>query len=437
MAGFPPLAHPMEKYTKIVERDAYAVIFAELIRKVKLGFEAKHGESRFYLYCIFQLLLGHQVEVKELATFDLVLNFGNKYHKFRAESMDFIKLNEVEVLSLQDQHRVLRLIEGKSSELTGWKGISILFASPGLDGMNDYAKVDSFTYILPAWTFEELQDYNFLLDNGFKVAEDVLISRYNKFGGIPRFIFTSTELENEEELSKAIATFSALDIISYAKNNHAVRDGNYSHRVLEMVPSLENFRAKFHLDFLSKYIAEQIVSRVTEDSIQKVSEFAIAHADDDSGCTSVPAQAAHATTASAVFGDNMGHHFERDANGTLLLSGRHQSSQKCTYYRPTSKTFGALDAFVILGNDCIGLQMTLNQNHGIKAAPLNTFLEWLKGVGIAKDLFYFAFVVPSHLVGSFKKQTIRTKTDSITKKPGASATVKQYVAALDVFVGGD
>ncbi|KAL4172628.1 hypothetical protein KRP22_007792 [Phytophthora ramorum] len=114
-----------------------------------------------------------------------------------------------------------------------------------------------------------------------------------------------------------------------------------------------------------------------------------------------------------------------------------KAPQKRAYYRPTSKTFGALGAFVMLGTYCIGLQMTLNPNHGIKVAPLNTLLEWLEGVGIAEGQFYFAFVVPSHLVGSFKKQSIRTKTDSITKKPGASATVKHFVAALDVFVGGD
>ncbi|KAJ0405491.1 hypothetical protein ATCC90586_000154 [Pythium insidiosum] len=42
--------------------------------------------------------------------------------------------------------------------------------------MNDYAKVNSFTYILPVWSLEELQDYNSLLDDRDKLAEDVLVS---------------------------------------------------------------------------------------------------------------------------------------------------------------------------------------------------------------------------------------------------------------------
>jgi len=458
VARFPPLAHPMQKYSKIVERDAYAVIFAELMRKVKLWFDAGSGanmvvtgnpgtgKSRFYLYCIFRVLSGCQAE---LATFDLVLNCNDEFHKYAAETKDFIELDAEDVRALRHQGRVLRLVEGNSSELTGCDGVSILFASPGLTGMTNYAKVDSFTYILPVWTFEELQDYNVLLDDGLKLAEDVLISRYDEFGGIPRFIFTSTEPEDGEELSKAISTFSALDIISYAKSNHPVRDGNYSHRVLKMVPTLEIFRAKFHLDFLSKYIAEQIVSRVTEESIQKVSEFAIAHADDDSGSTSVVRGKIYEMLCHRWFSL----HKQRTLQLRPLSSGgiwdifwgempteRFSSLDeikppKKWTYRPTSKTFGAVDAFVILGNDCIGLQMTLNQNHGIKVAPLNTFLEWLKGVGIAEDQFHFAFVVPSHLVGSFKKQTIRTTTNSVTKKSGATATVKQYVAPLDVLVG--
>ncbi|KAG1697168.1 hypothetical protein DVH05_017553 [Phytophthora capsici] len=67
MAGFPPLAHPKAEYRKILERNAYIVIFTELMKKAKLSFEKGAdcslvvtgnpgiGKSRFYLYCIFTL----------------------------------------------------------------------------------------------------------------------------------------------------------------------------------------------------------------------------------------------------------------------------------------------------------------------------------------------------------------------------------------------
>ncbi|KAL4102559.1 hypothetical protein PRIC1_006304 [Phytophthora ramorum] len=227
------------------------------------------GKSRFYLYCIFQLLHRHQGEVQELSSFELVVNFGSRFHTFCCDVDGFIELNEVDVRGLSAQLSVIRLIEGKSSQLTGWKGVSILFASHGLPNMNDYAKSQSYPRILPVWSLDELQDYNSLLSDESKLSDDVLMSRYDKFG-IPRFIFSTTELENDEELNQAINTFGALDIISYAKSNRAVRDGNYSHRILEMVPSREDFRAEFYLDFLSKFIAEIIVLKVSEESLQKV-----------------------------------------------------------------------------------------------------------------------------------------------------------------------
>jgi hypothetical protein len=88
------------------------------------------------------------------------------YHKNDASTSEFIQLNEAEARSLSQQQGVLRLLEGKSSQLTGWKGVSILFASLGLVGMNKYAKVESFTYIVPVWSLDELQYYNRLLDGG-------------------------------------------------------------------------------------------------------------------------------------------------------------------------------------------------------------------------------------------------------------------------------
>jgi hypothetical protein len=62
-----------------------------------------------------------------------------------------------------------------------------------------------------------------------------------------------------------------------------------------------------------------------------------------------------------------------------------------TYYQPKSKIFGAVDAFILDGDNkrCYGLQMTLNLNHGIKALPLKNFVLWLDSIGIAKKNFSF------------------------------------------------
>jgi predicted ATPase with chaperone activity len=76
--------------------------------KVKLSFEAKSGanmlvtgnpgtgKSRFYLYCIFHLL-GHQEEVKELTSFDLVLNSKDFFYIYEAESSEFMELSTEQI----------------------------------------------------------------------------------------------------------------------------------------------------------------------------------------------------------------------------------------------------------------------------------------------------------------------------------------------------
>lgn len=76
--------------------------------------------------------------------------------------------------------------------------------------------------------------------------------------------------------------------------------------------------------------------------------------------------------------------------------------------------------------------MTLNRDHGIAGTPLNKFLLWLKGVNIRN--FYFGFVVPSEIAKGYRRQPIRTKAGEVSKRPGASANVEQFVVALDVFL---
>ncbi|GMF23435.1 unnamed protein product [Phytophthora lilii] len=195
------------------------------------------GKSRFYLYFILQLILRHQAEVQELDSFELVLNFQDRFHSYNYQDKMFTELNQADIRVLSDTKRVLRLIEGKSSELVGWSGVSILFASPGLDGVNGYEKNRSYTYIVPAWTLAELEDYNSLLTSKLHVPDNILISRYFKFGGIPRFIFTSTELEDNQKLSVAIASFNALEVIAYTKSKKPAIDKDYNNHVLRMVPT--------------------------------------------------------------------------------------------------------------------------------------------------------------------------------------------------------
>ena len=62
---------------------------------------------------------------------------------------------------------------------------------------------------------------------------------------------------------------------------------NYSHCVLETIPRNADFRTDFYLNFLSEFIAEKVLDKLNHESLQKLSEFAITHAYNGAGNTSV------------------------------------------------------------------------------------------------------------------------------------------------------
>ncbi|KAE8893764.1 hypothetical protein PF003_g22296 [Phytophthora fragariae] len=416
---FPPLlAHLKVESKTIVEREATSATG----EKSEPGKDSNvivtgnpgTGKSRFFLYCIFQLIRREREDVKQLPPCELVLNHGNDFLRYDAASTEFVELRKKDVRALKAKPHVIRLVQATSTELVGWHGVSVLFASPDAKGLRNLAKVDGITYIMPTWTLEELEEYNSLLPGNLKLAEDEdeLVSRYDTFGGVPRFVFSKAMGATKAELKKAIASFSALEVISYCRRKSAVKEENYSHYILQMVPTRDNFRANFNLDFLSMDIAEAVIDNVHGESLARVAEFAVDDAYDSGKDVTIP-----------------------EEMQTVLFAAldKLKLTKSWTYYRPTSKTFEALDAFIWDGQSkCYGLKMTLNADHGIEAAPLNNFLKWFKEAGVDTDQFYFTFVVPSKIATSYRRQSTRTATGAVGNSPGASAKVGQFVAALDV-----
>ncbi|KAF4034769.1 hypothetical protein GN244_ATG13220 [Phytophthora infestans] len=94
------LEHPKAEFRTILERDAYVVIFAQLMQYAKTCFELVPtiasepdekskpgkdsnvavtgnpgiGKSRFFLYCIFQLILREKEDAKRLPPYEMVVN---------------------------------------------------------------------------------------------------------------------------------------------------------------------------------------------------------------------------------------------------------------------------------------------------------------------------------------------------------------------------
>jgi len=451
------LAHGHAKYKLIIERDCYRPAFDAILSRateclnhdwdtnIHVSGNPGIGKSRFYLYFIFRLLLE---ETTFMSKYKLLINYNDDYFLYDSKAKSFLPLNTQQVKSYQGDTTVLRLIEVKSDQLNGWSGVSVLFASPGVPDLNNFMKIESFTFYLPVWTFEEIKELNALLDE--PSPENVLLERFSKFGGIPRFIFTDALLDEDNAQMQAIGSTDTLKVMSIV-NQKIVQEVDYSHRILRMVPD-ENFRNILHLDFVSKYVAEKIVENVTSDSIHALSAFYVSTFSDDSG------------TTAAVRGRIYEMLCHRRIKGGLVLIFK-SLCPKChelivtvppkvqvfrfakldeitskeikgmVYCQPSSVTFGALDSFILdMGTrKCFGLQMNINQNHGIKHRPLCKFITWLKEMGIDFTEFYFGFVVPDYLFHDFRTQSFLNIKNTVRTQAGQLEKMKQYVVPLDAF----
>eukprot|EP00644_Phytophthora_capsici_P003913 jgi/Phyca11/108643/e_gw1.15.666.1 len=295
LCGCPPMAHPARKDSKLMERKAYTVIFAQLVEHVKDCFEFNRtsnnpglssnvvvtgnpgiGKSWFYLYCIFQLIRNREREdIKQLPPYELVMNYDDNFVKYDAARAEFVRLNKEDVDDLMDKPFVLRLVDARSTKLMGWRGVSVLFAVPDAEDLHDFEKVPGPKFIMPAWSLEELQDCNQVLPDDLKLAEDELVSRFDAFGGIPRYVFSKNKTAIENKLKRAMASFSVKEILSYCKRGAAVKESDQSDCVLQMVPSEANFRLKFYLDFLSSDICEKIVFQAEGEDLTMLAKFAM------------------------------------------------------------------------------------------------------------------------------------------------------------------
>ncbi|KAG6976549.1 hypothetical protein JG688_00001254 [Phytophthora aleatoria] len=277
MAGFPTLAQLDRDRPAILERSCYRVIFDGLMGKVKkyLGKKGLNlavvgnpgiGKSRFYLYCAFRLIHGLVDEEMKSCTYTLVLNFKGLYHVYSWSEKAFILLNTEEGFRLRENHYVLRLLEADSTDLLGWAGVSIAFTSPALEKLNSFLKVAmSCSFISPVWSLSELQACNAILDDGLKLTNDELVSRYTEYGGIPRSIFDG---DQDSALRYGECDWGIQSRYSHVNNCAPVRESNLSHYIIAMVPTTSNFEPGHEYVFISKSIAEK--SSIVLANIQSV-----------------------------------------------------------------------------------------------------------------------------------------------------------------------
>ena len=246
MKGLPPMQHPDRNQLIFMVRPCYKKLFDLIMKDVQSKINANItvtgnpgiGKSRFYLYFIWRITkegLPYRITKEGPQKLShLVINCGKRYHVH--ENKEFVELvSEQERNRFLDSADVFRLVDGWSDALEGWQGTTVLFASAGTPGMHQYMKASNAPiFVMPPWGLEELLICNEACELGLK-AEDIR-KEFSFFGGIPRFIFSKEIEERRSQVEGAISSEDCKGILNYVKANREVREKEYSHYVLKMVP---------------------------------------------------------------------------------------------------------------------------------------------------------------------------------------------------------
>ena len=451
MNDFPPLMHPQPSSKIIMVRPCYKVIYGQLLEYLRSDSPRYMGEnltvtgnpgigkSRFYLYCIYRFIQdgtgGRQ----------LVINFDGDYHLYDFEKAEFreLDMNGPDKEIIQNPN-VLRLVEAKSTKLTGWQGISVLFASPGVPGLHQYQKtLNRRKFIMPVWSFRELEICNDKQDH--PLSSEEFYTEFLLFDGIPRFVFGK---DYRSDMRQAVYSDDVRDLFSFVKSKSPVRDKHYSHLLLKMCPTSESLQLDFYLDFLSDEIAVRLYNRFEESCHDQLVSFMIDNMNDPN--TATVRGRFYEVFCHRRFGRGIqltGRHLESIDEFKLDIADcvqvRYFSSLaeitelkagEYEYFIPHSKSFGALDSFYWNGTNCFTCQMTISESHPISHAKLKDFIRWFRGLSSGE--IFFVFVVPSRVAISFQKQQYITSSKTVMKRIASEILqISQYVVPLDEFEG--
>jgi hypothetical protein len=297
------------------------------------------------------------------------------------------------------------------------KSIIVNVASPNVDNyklFNKYMKLKK--YYMSPWTQEEINSCATL----HEIASTVVESRYKKFGGIPRLIFSD---KNEEfELTIKINNSRLKDAVDAVQNIETSRE-SFSHTLVHIIPSqdYEAYKLRFASDYIYKKVAQSYYEKEKDNFLAYIKMCG---------------------DHSHVYGSLRGRLFEFYAHDKIAQGGQFQirnlrKKQKVTevdiaskpilecinfevtpeqenfYCHPIKKTFPGIDSWDL----SVGFyQMTAAKYHKIDVVVC----DFLKRLELSKgSLLPFYFVVPDHLFSNFTYQSLKhlsTEAEPIKKK---------------------
>ena len=121
---------------------------------------------------------------------------------------------------------------------------------------------------LPVWSWEEIEC-------GAKfcnVQEWATKERFDKYGGIPRQLFSPPSLDEEEFIQKAVKQFDVDAFVKTEGNMPNNQRGSASHRLIQLIPGDKG--VGFTRDWITPYVARLIRNRQDSNNYREVMQFA-------------------------------------------------------------------------------------------------------------------------------------------------------------------
>lgn len=378
---------------------------------------------------------------------------------------------EDELTSIKGDRAIVLTDVNEHMEPLGCGWVNIVLVSPNPTRYKEFLKLDFTTmYFMNPWSLDELKTVRQKLYSE-KLTLAAVEKAHHLCGGVARFVFkknSEAEVYIKLALDKFIGSKNRLAEIVYVSGAH---DDQISYALFHHT-SPDNTLAAVEMRFASEYVIDRIFDGIKKetfnDAFDFISKSSVGYMQSVVGVVferrvhylicgeGLPELRRLQPTASRTS------NAKKDRNKSTLKSEKLNELNietldpiafnnkeapemyanistlsrvdKGVYFRPYSLTEASLDSFAIIGNRVFAFQVTVGQNHAVKAKGLVALQKCVETNWPEERFeYHLVFICPKGKISTeqFTAQTI-TCTDKVEKKSGLLFKDNRWVAEIDL-----
>jgi hypothetical protein len=236
---------------------------AVLVAKVILCGNPGIGKSAFGMYALFRAVRdGRTVVYASSKSGEYLVFEGGAVHEVNS-------LRDVYARRLLAKPETVLICDSMIPPVC--KAFTLLVTSPRKDRWYEFDKeMDCTMFFFPVFTLDEMRACR---DECFPNVDAAgMLSRFTRWGGIPRYVLAKLSLADQQKLEDAVYSTTLDSVIEHSGTLEVKSDMEMSHRLLHvkvagekdasLSPSSADFYRKSHNELASTYVAE-LMARAT------------------------------------------------------------------------------------------------------------------------------------------------------------------------------